>query len=83
MVLFHLTLKQIAEKNQTSPLPIGVVDRRSGLWISGRSAYHVVGSKKVFGPMGDEDLPFNALSEADVFTGEHEDRAMLFDDITI
>jgi len=33
--------------------------------------------------MGDEDLPFNALSEADVFKGEHEDRAMLFDDITI
>jgi len=33
--------------------------------------------------MGDGDLPFNALSEADFFSGGHEGRPMRFGDITI
>jgi len=44
LVLFHLTLKQIAEKNQTGPQLIGVADHRSGFWISGRCAFYMAGA---------------------------------------
>ena len=65
------------------PLLIWVVDRASGMWISGRAAFYVVGSKKVFGPMGYEALPFNSRSEAEAFATENGGRTALFGDITV
>ena len=65
------------------PLMIWVVDRNTGLWISGRTAFYVVGSSKVFGPMGYEALPFNALKEASAFAATNGGSATLFHDVSI
>jgi copper chaperone NosL len=67
--LFAFLGKQELYVDKTiDPLLIWVVDRNSGMWISGRTAFYVIGSKKVFGPMGYEALPFNSLKEAEEFT---------------
>jgi nitrous oxide reductase accessory protein NosL len=65
------------------PLLIWVVDRTSGMWISGRTAFYVLGSKKVFGPMGYEALPFNSRSEAEAFAAKNGGETTSFNDITI
>jgi nitrous oxide reductase accessory protein NosL len=66
-----------------NPFLIWVVDRNSGMWISGRTAFYVIGSKKVFGPMGYEALPFNSLKEAEDFAAENGGAAVAFGDVTI
>ena len=66
-----------------NPFLIWVVDRNSGMWISGRTAFYVIGSKKVFGPMGYEALPFNSLKEAEDFAVENGGAAVTFGDVTI
>jgi nitrous oxide reductase accessory protein NosL len=66
-----------------NPFLIWVVDRNSGMWISGRTAFYVIGSKKVFGPMGYEALPFNSLKEAEDFAAENGGAAVTFGDVTI
>jgi len=53
------------------PFLIWVVDRNSGMWTSGRTAFYVVGSSKVFGPMGYEAFPFNSMNEASEFAVEN------------
>jgi nitrous oxide reductase accessory protein NosL len=65
------------------PLLIWVVDRNSGMWISGRTAFYVVRSKKVFGPMGYEALPFNSLKEAEEFTTTNGGDTSIFSKVTI
>ena len=65
------------------PMLIWVVDRNSGLWVSGRTAFYVLGSKKVFGPMGYEALPFNSLKEAEEFTISNGGKMVIFDQVTI
>jgi nitrous oxide reductase accessory protein NosL len=65
------------------PLLIWVVDRNSGLWISGRAAFYVIGSQKVFGPMGYEALPFNSLKEAEAFAAQNGGQPSIFSEITI
>jgi nitrous oxide reductase accessory protein NosL len=53
------------------------------MWISGRTAFYVIGSKKVFGPMGYEALPFNSMKEAEDFTADNGGAAVTFGDVTI
>ena len=65
------------------PLLIWVVDRNTGLWISGRTAFYVIGSSKVFGPMGHEAFPFNSLQEAEAFTVENGGSTAVFKAVTI
>lgn len=65
------------------PMLIWVVDRNSGMWISGKAAFFVVGSTKVFGPMGYEALPFNSLKEAEEFTVLNGGKMMVFDQVAI
>ncbi|MBW2491848.1 MAG: nitrous oxide reductase accessory protein NosL [Deltaproteobacteria bacterium] len=65
------------------PLLIWVVDRNTGMWISGRTAFYVIGSKKVFGPMGYEALPFNSIKEAKEFTVENGGIIAIFRDVKI
>jgi nitrous oxide reductase accessory protein NosL len=65
------------------PMLIWVVDRNSGMWISGRTAFYVIGSKKVFGPMGYEALPFNSIEEAEEFTITNGGNTSIFSDVTI
>lgn len=65
------------------PFLIWVVDRLSGLWISGRTAFYAIGSPKVFGPMGYEAFPFTSLKEAEAFAAENGGNALIFSDVTI
>ena len=65
------------------PLLIWVVDRNAGLWISGRAAFYVIGSQKVFGPMGYEALPFNSAQEAEAFAAENGGQTTIFSEIAI
>ena len=82
--LFAFLGKQELYVDKTiDPLLIWVVDRNSGMWISGRTAFYVIGSKKVFGPMGYEALPFNSLREAEEFTSTNGGDTSIFSEITI
>jgi nitrous oxide reductase accessory protein NosL len=65
------------------PFLIWVVDQDSGMWISGRTAFYVIGSSKVFGPMGYEALPFNSMKDAVQFAGENGGNAVGYKDVTI
>jgi copper chaperone NosL len=65
------------------PFFIWVVDRNSGIWIGGRTAFYVIGSSKVFGPMGYEAFPFNSLNEAREFAAENGGKAVGYGDVTI
>jgi len=66
-----------------NPLLIWVVDHNTGMWISGRTAFYVIGSKKVFGPMGYEALPFNTITAANEFTVSNGGMTSIFDYVTI
>ena len=70
-------------KPAVTPLLIWVVDRNTGMWISGRTAFYVIGSSKVFGPMGHEAFPFNSLQEADAFAAENGGTTAIFREVTI
>ena len=82
--LFAFLGKQALYVDKTiDPLLIWVVDRNSGMWISGRTTFYVIGSKKVFGPMGYEALPFNSLKEAEEFTITNGGSTSIFSEVTI
>jgi len=70
-------------KADLSPQLIWVVDFNSGRWISGRSAYYIVGAKDIYGPMGFEALPFDKKSDADALAGQRGGKILLFGDVTI
>ena len=65
------------------PFLIWVVDRNSGMWTSGRTAFYVIGSSKVFGPMGYEAFPFNSMAEASEFAAKNGGTAAIYNDVTI
>ena len=60
-----------------------MIEFNSGRWISGRSAYYIVGAKDVYGPMGFEALPFDKKSDADSFAGPRGGIILLFGEVTI
>jgi len=66
-----------------SPQLIWVIEFNSGRWISGRSAYYIVGAQDVYGPMGFEAVPFDKKSDAESFAGQHGGKILLFGDLTI
>jgi nitrous oxide reductase accessory protein NosL len=65
------------------PFLIWVVDRNSGVWTSGRTAFYVIGSSKVFGPMGYEAFPFNSMKEASEFAVQNGGSAVNYGEVTI
>jgi nitrous oxide reductase accessory protein NosL len=65
------------------PLLVWVVDRNTGMWISGRTAFYVIGSKRVLGPMGYEAFPFNSIKEANEFTVANGGKTAIFSYIEI
>jgi nitrous oxide reductase accessory protein NosL len=75
--------QQLYYNSPMDPLLIWVVDRNTGLWISGRTAFYVIGSKNVFGPMGYEALPFNRIDAAHDFTVANGGTVTIFSDVTI
>lgn len=82
--LFAFMGKQsLSVEQPVEPFLIWVVDRNSGMWISGRTAFYVIGSSKVFGPMGYEALPFNSMDEASEFATENGGTAVNYGGVTI
>jgi nitrous oxide reductase accessory protein NosL len=65
------------------PLLIWVVDHNTGMWMSARTAFYVIGSKKAFGPMGYEAFPFNSIKEANEFAVGNGGMTAIFSDVTI
>ena len=65
------------------PFLIWVVDRNSGIWTSGRTAFYVIGSSKIFGPMGYEAFPFNSMGEATQFAAENGGMVAGYGEVTI
>lgn len=65
------------------PFLIWVVDRNSGMWTSGRTAFYVIGSSKVFGPMGYEAFPFNSIAEASAFAVENGGTAVGYGGVSV
>jgi nitrous oxide reductase accessory protein NosL len=68
---------------KVEPFLIWVVDRATGMWVGARAAYFVIGSQKVFGPMGYEAFPFNSLDDAKIFAAENGGKAVIFGGVTI
>lgn len=70
-------------KSPVTPFLVWVVDRTSGMWISGRTAFYVIGSTKVFGPMGYEAFPFALLEDADAYSVENGGKVANYGAVTI
>lgn len=65
------------------PFLIWVVDRHSGMWTSARTAFYVVGSLKVFGPMGYEAFPFNSMNDGSEFAVENGGAVINYGEVAI
>ena len=80
---YYLNVQKYDPKHrQTDIVSIRVKDYYSLAAIDGRKAFYVVGSD-VYGPMGNELIPFEKESEAREFMRDHKGRALLrFADIT-
>ena len=70
-----------AGKN-VQPFLIWVIDFQTGSWISGRTAYYVVGSDQK-GPMGKEAIVFDKMADAKKFSGAHGGKAIIFTGVTL
>ncbi|MBT8374757.1 MAG: nitrous oxide reductase accessory protein NosL [Deltaproteobacteria bacterium] len=82
--LFNFRGKQsLYVDTPVEPFLIWVVDRNSGMWTSGRTAFYVIGSSKVFGPMGFEAFPFNSMNEASGFAAANGGTVVNYGDVTI
>ena len=68
-------------KEKVKPFLIWVTGMDNTSWISGRTAYYVMGSDTK-GPMGPEALPFNMLSEAKNFAESHGGAAVIFNGVS-
>ena len=66
-----------------APRLIWVIGYKSGSWISGRSAYYIVGARDAYGPMGFEAFPFDKKSDADSFAGSRGGSILVFGQVTI
>lgn len=73
--------RQYAHKD-VAPALIWVVDHTDGSWISGRTAYYVVGSNQ-WGPMGYEAFTFERLADAQKFLQRNGGTVLLFKDMSI
>ena len=69
--------------NPLEPLLVWVVDRDSGMWISGKAAFYVLGSTQVLGPMGYEALPFALRKKATDFAAQSGGSVAFFDEVSI
>ncbi len=68
-------------KTEIKPLMIWVTDYPTGAWISGRTAYYVVGSK-VQGPMGHEAFAFGKKTSAEQFARKEGGKVLSFSQVT-
>ena len=80
---YYLNVQKYDKKHrQADIVSIRVKDYYSLAAIDGRKAFYVVGSD-VYGPMGNELIPFEKESEASEFMSDHAGKRLLrFGDIT-
>ncbi len=67
-------------KKEVKPFLLWVVDYPSGAWISGRTAYYVVGSK-VQGPMGHEAIAFDTKKSAEEVAVKEGGKVLTFSEV--
>lgn len=78
---FHIK-KYTPQKNQTDIVGIQVKDYYSLAFVDGQKAYYVTGSD-VYGPMGNELIPFDTRIDAEEFSRDHKGKMILkFPEIT-
>ncbi len=65
-----------------SPFLLWVIDFENGAWISGRTAYYVVGSNQS-GPMGKEAFAFDKNEDAKKFTAQYSGKTVIFQGVTV
>jgi len=71
MFRFLLNMQQFApERKAEQVTAVWVKDFRTGVWLDGKTAHYVIGSKKM-GPMGKELIPFASRTAAEEFQKEH------------
>jgi len=70
-------------KSPVTPFLVWVVDRTSGMWISGHTAFYVIGSTNVFGPMGYEAFPFALLEDAKAYSAGNGGEVASYGAVTI
>ena len=70
-------------QSPVTPFLVWVVDRISGMWISGRTAFYVIGSANVFGPMGHEAFPFAMNRDAERFAAENGGTVAIYPEVRI
>ncbi len=68
-------------KGDVKPFLLWVIDYPTGTWISGRTAYYVVGSK-VQGPMGYEAFAFDKKEAAGEFARKDGGKVLSFSDMS-
>jgi nitrous oxide reductase accessory protein NosL len=69
-------------KKDVVPLRIWVIDFPAGAWISGKTAYYVVGSGKL-GPMGYEAIAFDKKKAASDFARKEGGKVLTFAQVSI
>ncbi|MDZ4183518.1 MAG: nitrous oxide reductase accessory protein NosL [Desulfuromonadales bacterium] len=78
---FHIK-KYTPQKNQTDIVWIQVKDYYSLAFVDAQKAYYVTGSD-VYGPMGNELIPFETRIDAEEFLRDHKGKMILkFPEIT-
>lgn len=77
-----LKLPQKYVQADVKPFRIWVVDYPAGTWISGKSAYYVVGSGKP-GPMGYEAFVFDKKQAAGEFARKEGGKVLMFSGVSI
>ena len=80
---YYLTPKKYDPARKRADIAfIGVKDYYSLTLIEGRRAYFVVGSN-VYGPMGNEPIPFAKKADAEGFMMDHQGRRLIrFEEVT-
>ena len=83
MFKYYLDLEKFASSKKLKDIKaVYVTDYYSLEPIDGFKAFYIVGSD-VFGPMGNELIPFKNQAEADEFMRDHSGKSMLeFKDVT-
>ena len=69
-------------KADVTPFQIWVIDYAAGTWISGKTAYYVVGSG-MQGPMGYEAIAFDKKNAAGDFARKEGGNALVFSEVGI
>ena len=78
---FHIK-KYTPQKNQTDIVMIQVKDYYSLAFVDGQKAYYATGSD-VYGPMGNELIPFSKREDAEEFLRDHQGKQIVkFPEIT-